>query len=228
MRALVPADSLVYLETNDLAAALQPIVDSKPFNEVAKSKPDFSALKGVQLAVAVTGFETSEEQVNEEQSIGRIQPHFVAIADTHAWNFQAVSFAEKKLGSFVEKIYDQSLTLEKSDKNGGKYFTWTADDGRKAYALVIDSVIYFGNDETSIEKCLAVRRNEADSITETGKVQPTDPKTLASGYVSTDGIAPNRQHHRPKIRLRNKRRLRGPKRHRRHPAAASSKFDHRN
>ena len=103
MRTLVPAETLVYLETNDLAAALQPIVDSKPFNEVAKSKPDFSALKGVQLAVAVTGFETSEEKVNDEQSVGRIQPRFVAVADTHAWNFQAVAFAEQKLGSFVEE-----------------------------------------------------------------------------------------------------------------------------
>ena len=54
MRTLAPADALVYLEINDLAAALQPIIDSKPFNEVAKSKPDFSALKGVQLAVAIT------------------------------------------------------------------------------------------------------------------------------------------------------------------------------
>ena len=189
MQTLVPADSLVYLETNDLAAALQPIIDSKPFTEVAKYKPDFSPLKGVQLAVAVTGFETSEEKANDEQSIGRIQPHFVAIADTHAWNFQAVGFAEKKLGSFVEKIYDQSPTLEKSDKNGGKYFTWTAEDGRKAYALVIDAVIYFGNDESAIDKCLAVRRGEADSIIKTGKIQPADPATLASGYVSTDGIA---------------------------------------
>src|SRR6266513_2094796 len=125
MRSLVPADSLVYLETNDLAAALQPIVDSKPFNEVAKRKPDFSTLKGVQLAVAVTGFETREEKLTDEHSIGRIQPHFVAVADTHAWNYQAVGFAEQKLGAFVEKIYDSEPMLEKSDKNGGKYFTWT-------------------------------------------------------------------------------------------------------
>ena len=75
MRSLVPAETLVYLETNDLAAALQPIVDSKPFNEVAKSKPDFSALKGVQLVVAVTGFETSEEKLTDEHSVGRVQPH---------------------------------------------------------------------------------------------------------------------------------------------------------
>ncbi|MFM9904901.1 MAG: hypothetical protein ACKVQJ_10070 [Pyrinomonadaceae bacterium] len=189
MRTLAPAETLVYLETNDLGAALQPIVDSKPFTDVAKSKPDFSALKGVQLAVAVTGFETSEEKLTDEHSVGRVQPHFVAIADTHAWNYQANAFAEKKLGGFVEEIYDSQPTLEKSDKNGGKYLTWTAKDGRRAYALVIDSLIYFGNDETSIDKCLAVKRGEADSLAKAGKVRPGDPATLASGYVGPDGIA---------------------------------------
>ena len=189
MRSLAPAESLVYLETNDLAAALQPIVDSKPFGEVAKYKPDFSALKGVQLAVAVTGFETSEEKVTDESSIARIQPRFVAIADTHAWSYQAVAFAEQKLGGFVANIYDSEPTLEKSEKHGGKYFVWTAQDGRKAYGLVIDSVIYFANDESSIEKCLAVRRGEADGIITTAKIPPADPTTLARGYVSTDGVA---------------------------------------
>lgn len=189
MRALVPAETLVYLETNDLAAALQPIVDSKPFTEVAKSKPDFSALRGVQLAVAVTGFETSEEKVTDEQSVGRIRPRFVAVADTHAWNYQALAFAEQKLGSFVEDIYDGEPKLEKTERHGGKYFIWTAADGRKAYALVIDSLIYFGNDESAIDKALAVRRGEADSILSTNKIQPADAQTLASGYVSTDGVA---------------------------------------
>ncbi len=189
MRTLVPAETLVYLETNDLAAALQPIVDAKPFREVAKSKPDFSALKGVKLAVAVTGFETSEEKLTDEHSVGRVQPHFVAVADTHAWNYQAVAFAEKKLGGFVADIYDSEPALERSDKHGGKYFIWTAADGRKAYALVIDSIIYFGNDESEIDKCLTVKRGEAESIAKTGKVKPADPATLASGYVSTDGVA---------------------------------------
>lgn len=189
MRSLVPAETLVYLEANDLAAALQPIVDSKPFTEVAKSKPDLSALKGVQLAVAVTGFETSEEKLSEEQSVGNIKPHFVAVADTHAWNAQALAFAEQKLGSFVEDIYDSEPKLEKTDARGGKYFIWTAADGRKAYALVIESLIYFGNDESAIDKCLAVRRGQAENIAETNKIQPTDAQTLASGYVSTDGVA---------------------------------------
>jgi hypothetical protein len=189
MRSLVPADTLVYLETNDLGAAIQPIIDSKPFNEVAKYKPDISAIKGVQLAVAVTGFETTEEKLTDEQSVGNIRPHFVAIADTHAWNWQAVGFAEKKLGSFVGNIYNSEPTVEQTDKNGGKYFTWTAKDGRKAYALVIGSLIYFANDESSIDKCLAVKRGETDSIAKAGKVTVSEPGTLASGYVGPDGIA---------------------------------------
>ena len=189
LRTLVPAETLVYLETNDLAAALQPIVDSKPFRDVAKTKPDFSALKGVQVAVAVTGFETSEVAVTDEQSVGKVQPRFVAVADTHAWNYQAVAFAEKKLGSFVTEIYDAEPKLEKSDKHGGKYFTWKSQDGRKAFALVIDAVIYFGNDESAIDKALAVRNGQAESIAKTGKLPPHVPGNLATGYVSTDGVA---------------------------------------
>ncbi|MEO6050566.1 MAG: hypothetical protein ABIP78_04450 [Pyrinomonadaceae bacterium] len=189
LRTLVPAETLIYLETNDLAAALQPIVDSKPFMEVAKSKPDFSALKGVQLAVAVTGFQTSEEKLTDEHSVGRIQPHFVAIADTHAWQFQTVTFAEQKLGAFVAQIYDSEPTLEKAEKSDGRFFTWTAKDGRKAYALVKGGLIYFGNDESAIDKCLAVRSGEADSIAKTGKVRSSPTETLATGYVSSDGIA---------------------------------------
>lgn len=189
MRTLVPADSLVYLETNDLGAALQPIVDSKPFGEAAKSKPDLSALKGVQLAVAITGFETSEEKLTDEHSVGRIQPHFVAVAETHAWQFQAVGFAEQKLGAFVAEMYDGEPKLERSEKRDGRFFTWTAADGRKAFALVKGSLIYFGNDETAIDKCLAVKFDGADSIAKAGKVAASAPETLASGYVGPDGIA---------------------------------------
>lgn len=188
MRSLAPADALVYLETSDMAAALRPLIDSKAFNDAAGSKPDLSALKGVQFAVAITGFEMTEEKLTDEQSAARIQPKFVAIADTHAWNHQALRFAEQNLGGFVADIYNTEPTLEKSDKHGGKYFTWAAGE-RKAHALVIDSLIWFGNDESVIEKSLAVRRGEADSIAKGGKVPGVPGGALASGYVSPDGVA---------------------------------------
>ncbi|CAN5167910.1 hypothetical protein BH20ACI2_BH20ACI2_02470 [soil metagenome] len=189
MRALVPADSLVYLETNDLAAALRPIIDNEAFTKAAKTKPDISALRGVQLAVTVSGFEMTEEKLTEEHSVGRVQPRFVAIADTHAWNWQAIAFAESQIGAFVMDVYRSDVSQEKIEKHGGTWFTWTANDEQKAFALVIDSLVYFGNDEPALEKCLAVKRGETDSIVNTGKVDPFEASTIASGYVSPDGVA---------------------------------------
>lgn len=189
MRSLVPAESLVYLETNDLAAAIQPIIDSKPFTEAAKKKPDLSVLKGVQMAVAVLGFEATEEKLTDEQSVGSVKPRFVAIVDTHAWNYQAVAFAESKLGQFVTDLYGTDVAQDRVDSENGVNLTWTSADGRKSYALVSESLVYFANDETAIQKCLAVKRGESDSIIKNDKIKPIEPGTLARGYVTTDGIA---------------------------------------
>jgi hypothetical protein len=188
MRTLIPAETLVYLESNDLAALLQPVVNSRQFSSTAASKPDLSPLKGVRAAVAVMGFELSEEKVNDEQSIAKVQPRFFVVADTKAWNYQAVAFAEQKLGDLAAGIFGGEATLEESGKYGGKFFIWTAPDGRKAFALVIDSLIWFGNDENAIEKSLATRRGELPNIAGIGKPQPSEPGMLGSGYVSADGI----------------------------------------
>ena len=193
MRTLVPAETLVYLETNDLAAALQPIIDAKPFKEVAKSPPDLSALKGVQLAVAVLGFEATEEKLTDEQSVGSVKPRFVAVIDTHAWNYQAVAFARSGLNSLVRNVIDDDIKMGRSRLEkypDGELITWAGGaSGRIVHAYVIEGIIYFSNDETAIEKCIAVRRGEADSILKTEKIKPSDPGTLARGYVSNDGIA---------------------------------------
>jgi hypothetical protein len=186
---MIPADSLVYLETGDLAKVLDSISASKAFQQVAKNKPDFSALEDIQLAVAVTGFETSEKQLTDENSILHFKPHFVAIAATHAWNWQARDFTENKLGEFINDVYGGDVELETKDKNNGTYYTWTAKDGRKAFAFVQNSLIFFGNDESAIEKCLAVERGETDSILKTRKFGESDANALASGYVSSDGIS---------------------------------------
>lgn len=187
LRAFIPADSLIYLEANDLGKVINTITERPAFRQLAKTTPDFSSLDGIKLAVAVTGFETSEQPVTEENSVLNFQPRFVAVAETNAWNWQAVSFTEDKLGEFINEVYGGEVQLETYPKYDGKFFVWTAQDGRKAYALVQGSVIFFGNDETAIEKCLAVKRGEADSIAKNPKV--TDGERLAFGYVSPDGVA---------------------------------------
>lgn len=187
IRSVIPADSLAYLEANDLGKALRAVTNNDAFRKTAAKQPDFSALDGIKLGVAVTGFETREQKVTDENSVLNFQPHFVAVAETNLWNFQANAFAENKLGEFINDIYGGEVKLETFPKYDGQYFVWTAQDGRKAYALVIDRLIFFGNDDTAIEKCVAVRKGEAESISKNSKL-PTG-EFLSSGYVSTEGVA---------------------------------------
>jgi len=190
LRSLAPADSLIYLETNDVAAALQPLIDSSAYVEAAKAKPDLSSLKGVQLAIVVTGFEASEEQVNDANSVLNFKAHFAAIADTHAWQWQTNSFAENQLGEFVNKMYGGGVQLDTAPKNGGTEYVWTAEDGRKAYAFVVGSLILFGNVDSAIEKIQAVRRDESPALSKSGTgLSIPGGDAIADGYVSSDGIA---------------------------------------
>ena len=189
LRNLAPAETLVYLETNDLGKTLNALTENKAFEFLAKNKPDYSALEKIQMAIAVTGFETSQQQVTNENSVLNFKPRFVAIAETHAWNWQTLKFAESKLGEFVNEIYGGEVSLETSDKSGGKWFVWTATDGRKAFAFVQNSRIFFGNDETAIEKSLAVQRGEADSFAKSGKNFEKSKDALAYGYLSGEGVA---------------------------------------
>lgn len=192
LRTFAPADALVYLETKDLGSALDALTESKAFQEAAKKKPDFSAIRGTPTAVIVTGFEASENQVTAENSVLNFKPRFVAIADTRTWNRYALQFTEETLGNFVNETYGGEVTLDSSDKNGGKSFVWTAKDSRKVFAFVKDGKIFFSNDETALEKVLAVSRGEADSLVKNeslAKMRGTSENALAFGYVSTDGIA---------------------------------------
>lgn len=189
LRTFLPAETLIYFETNDLGKTLDSLTESKAFSDAAKAKPDFSALKNMQVAIAVTGFESSETQVTDEQKVGKIKPHFIAVADTHSWNSATLSFAENTLGEFVNETYGGEVSLETSDKNSGKYFVWTATDGRKVFAFVEKSLVFFSNDESGIEKVFAVKKGEADSFAKSGKSFEKTENILANGYVSGEGIA---------------------------------------
>lgn len=188
-RTVIPADTLVYLEAADLGKVLDAITSQPNFEQLAAKKPDTSLLNGIRLSVAVTGFQTSEEAVSEDQSILNFKPRFVAVAETNAWNYQALSFTEHKLGEFVNETHGGEVELVTSDKHGGKFFTWTALDGRKAYALVHGSLVFFGNDESAIDSCVNVMNGGAENIAANPRVSALPANSLASGYISADGVA---------------------------------------
>ncbi len=193
LRTLAPVETFVYFESRDLSKTLRAVTENSTFREAIKNEPDLSALENVQLAVAVTGFEATEKKVTDENSVMNIRPHFVAIADTHAWNWQAVSLIENQINNFVRDIYGEETSLEKSERSGGIWFTWTSKTDHKVFAFVKESQIFFGNDAAAIERCLAVKRGEADSLLKneslTRAYAGNSENSLAFGYVSADGIA---------------------------------------
>ncbi len=185
-RTVLPADTLVYLESSDLGKTLSAITDNPKFQQLAKTKPNLSALNGVRLSVAVTGFETSEQQITEDGFVGKIIPRFVVAAETNAWSWQTTSFVENQLGEFVNEAYGGEVQLEMTPRNDGKFYVWTSPEGRKAYALQQGSLVFFGNDETAIERCQAVKRGEIESIEKNPKIPGGEH--LAFGYISPDGV----------------------------------------
>ncbi len=186
IRTVMPSDALVYLETKDLGKAVGSVTRNPLLGEAVKTVADASLLDGMEMAVAVTGFETKEQPLNDESSVMDFQPRFVAVIETRLWNFQVISFVEEHLGLFISEVYGSEATLETSDKHNGKYFVWSGQDGRKAYGLVVGSLIYFGNDESAIEKCLAVGRGEGESIAAGGMAGNVD--AVASGFISELGV----------------------------------------
>lgn len=191
-RSLVPGETLVYLETNNLAQTLDALTENETFKKLSAQKTDFSVLENVQIAVAVTGFETSEKQITDGQAILNFKPRFVAVAETHAWNWQVLSLVENNLDAFIKQTYGADLKLEKSNQDGGTFFTWTAKDGRKVFAFVLGSLVYFGNDATAIEKALAVKRGEAESFLQNeslARARSSAENALAFGFISAEGVA---------------------------------------
>lgn len=186
IRTVIPADAMLYIETQDLGKALTASTDNEAFRSASKTRPDLSALNGIKLGLAVTGFETKEETEGEGSSVLNFQPRFVAVAETNAWNYQAIKFAENKLGEFINEVYGGGVELERAPKHDGDYFVWTSDDGRKAYGYVTGSLIFFGNDEGAIEKCIAIRKGEGESIAKNADLPSGD--FLATGIMSKDGI----------------------------------------
>lgn len=183
----MPADALVYLETKDLGKAVGIITNNPKLKASLAQPPDTSLLDGMEMAISVTGFETTEEQLNEENSVLNFQPRFVAAIETRLWNFQVISFVEEHLGLFISEMYGGEATLETSDKYGGKYFVWSGRNGRKAYGLVVGSLILFGNDESALERCISVKNGNEESILKAQRVPELDGHAV--GQISPEGIA---------------------------------------
>lgn len=191
LRSLAPVDTAVYLETPDLGALLGKLAGSPAIGS-GERKFDPSRLDGMEAAVAVTGFEASESAVTESEAVLNFQPQFTLIAETHAWSWQMQPLVTGTLGEFVNANYGAGTKFEKSEREGEQWYIWTAPDGRKAFAAVSGSQVFFGNNEAGVESCLKVKAGEKQSLLDNDRFSrqyEAAKGKLAFGYVSEEGVA---------------------------------------
>ncbi len=191
LRAIAPAEAIIYLETNDLGKVLKSLTASRAFQEIARQTPDFSALENVRMAIAVTSFETSENKITGENSVLNFTPRFVAVAETDFWQWQTHALVESQFDKFVRSNYGAETVFERSERWDGKFFTWSSKDGRKVFAFVKSRRIYFGNDAAAIERC-ALRSDKSEVAADAKLPERAaffgSENSLIFGYVSPEGI----------------------------------------
>ena len=204
MADYAPADSIVYVEFNNLAAVAHAIQNSEVWQAAApitQSKPatqnrfmNTAARAGIgplpavlfaraQFALVVVGLNTSEEN-----DTLKVRPEVAIIAETHTSHWRTKPAAVEAVKHLANFAYGASMCSERSAD--ADYVDCSVAGGeRKIVGAVDGSLVVIGNSDNAVRSCLEVHRGVRPSIhtdTEMVKVRSSlaSDKTLGFGYIS--------------------------------------------
>ncbi len=212
MAGYVPADSLIYLEANDLPGIASEITQTDAWKALAQpagikadlghygwlsrlaawtgiGPADAVVLSRAQVAVTVLGFDAAEAGETL-----RIKPRYALVVETHTGASRVKAVVEKRIGDFARRAYRDAV-VERKEIGGAELMTWRAPEGdRRIIAAVLETVAIIGNDEPTVLACLAVRRGERPSLAGNQQLEMMRQRLngatgLAFGYVSPAGAA---------------------------------------
>lgn len=213
MTAYVPADSLVYLEANSLPQVIEGMIATDAWKRLAPPAGTGSGFSNIgwlsrlvawtgigpaeavvlaraQVAVTVLGF-TAEEEAGDTL---KIKPRAAIIVEGHSGTRRVQIAVEKLVGDFARRAY-LNPQVERREADDVLLLTWSAPSGtRRIVAAVIESVAVIGNDEATVEACLATRRGERPSLAGNAQVEEMRARVdsgdaLAFGFVPPVGAA---------------------------------------
>jgi len=204
MADYAPADSLVYVEFNNLAEvaraiqhtdvwqAAAPITQTKPTSQnrfmATAARAGIGPLPAVlfaraQVALVVVGMNTAEEQ-----DTLKVRPEVAIIAETHTSKWRTKPAAVEAIKQLANFAYGASMCAERTE-NADYIECSVAGGERKIVGVVDGTLVIIGNSENAVRSCLEVRRGTRPSMrtdSELLKVRSsvTSDKTLGFGYIS--------------------------------------------
>ena len=204
MADYAPADSIVYVEFNNLAEVAQaiqqtdvwqaavPITHSKPNTTssllTSAARAGVGPLEAVlfartQIALVVVGLNTSEEN-----DTLKVRPEIALIAETHTSSWRTKPAAVEALRKLAGVAYGVSDCTERS--GDVEYIECSvAGAERKLIGAVDGTLVVIGNSDNAIKSVLEVKRGNRPSIRtdpEMLKVRSSvmSEKSLGFGYIS--------------------------------------------
>lgn len=216
MTAAAPADSLLYIEVNNLPDVLSALTETDAWTKLAAPAGLDSNFKNVgwlsrlaawtgigpadavvfaraQVAVTIAGFDLNTNN---------LKPRAAVILETHTGEGRTRAAVEKRIGEFARRAFSQT-SVEKKEVDGAQWIVWhdatesvKGDEAsaRRIIAAVMDSRAVIGNDEQIVRACLAVQRGERPSLAGNARLEAMRQRVggysaLAFGYVSQAGAA---------------------------------------
>ena len=209
MANYAPADSIVYVEFNNLEDVANAIQHSEAWQSattITKTKPaaqnqllHAAARAGIgplpavlfaraQVALVVVGLNTSEES-----DTLKVRPEVAIIAETHTSRWRTKPAAVEAVKQLANFAYGASMCAERSAE--AEYVECSVAGGdRKIVGAVDGTLVVLGNSDNAVRTCLDVRRGTRASIhtdTELLKVRSSlkSEKALGFGYISSANSA---------------------------------------
>jgi hypothetical protein len=204
MADYAPANSIVYVEFNNLAAVAQaiqnsdvwqaatPITQSKPPTQnrfmSAAARAGIGPLPAVLFARAQIALVVIDLTTSEENDTLKVRPEVAIIAETHTSRWRTKPAAVEAVKHLANFVYGASMCSERSAD--AEYIECSIAGGeRKIVGAVDGTVVVIGNSDNAVRSCLEVRRGMRPSIhtdAELVKVRANvaSNNTLGFGYIS--------------------------------------------
>jgi hypothetical protein len=212
MAGYIPAETLIYLEVNDLPGALRDFTATDAWRELAPQfgvRQDFGDFGWLsrflaaanlgstetivfgrsQIAVALMNVEAA---ASEEETL-KIKPSYAVVIETKSFQSNAERFVEKQIGDFASRQFGEASREKLIRENQNWTIFRSTKDDRKLFAAVAGGTIIFGNDETAIKLCFDAKNELRPSLAQSPRLaemraNTEASKALAFGFATNEAV----------------------------------------
>jgi len=212
MASYVPAESIAYIEANDLAQVADGLSHTEAWRALAEplgaprqliSHPrlvSFARWTGIGTAESVLLARSqfavcfAQPQATESGVTLTIKPLAALVIETHTSQTRMRSTIEKYVDQLAHESYGSEVVVIRKQVNGADLQEWsTADNSRRLILSIVDTIAIVGNDESLVMSCLDVHARKHKSLAEDNQFQLArqnlvDARSAVFAYVPKEGV----------------------------------------